>query len=286
MYTEETTNIQYEWSSAGLALLRELLPLMKPVSVYSGWRKEERNTIGMLLTSAARSSESALLLCAYGQLWDAEMVLRSVLESTLKFAYLLESENTFKERHEEYAEALFYIGLLKDHAKAEELLAVVPYPDSFEWKPIRDRLLVDDELHRIKSRYDSKTRKRLVSKWGFTNILNSLSAGDNEVFRILPSLLHTYSISSHIQHADYIGTSVVFDRECREEDNRDALHVSHLSRLINEALTYLYLRIYCGYKFVGEDIDNIKDKLIELHKFMQELSSAYKDWQDIEYKAN
>jgi hypothetical protein len=60
-----------------------------PVHSYGGWEKDECDTSGRLLAASARSTESILLLMAYGQLWDAEVLSRSVFEGALKFACLV-----------------------------------------------------------------------------------------------------------------------------------------------------------------------------------------------------
>src|SRR5262249_16270161 len=106
------------WSRQALSLLRELLPLMSPVGQSEGGTREEGHTLGCILSANARSSESILLLVAYGQLWDAEVLLRSVVEGSLKFCYLLQDQATFKQRFQEYSNDLFRIALFKDHKKA------------------------------------------------------------------------------------------------------------------------------------------------------------------------
>jgi hypothetical protein len=110
MNADALFDLQKIWSESGLALLRELLPLMSPVSRYPEWTREERRTLGELLSACARSSESVLLLCAYGQVWDADVISRSVVEGTLKVMYLLQSREHFKQRHQEYAFDLLDIG--------------------------------------------------------------------------------------------------------------------------------------------------------------------------------
>lgn len=119
MYSEELFNIQKQWAEKGLFLMRELLPLMAPVGMYEGWERDECSTIGKLLSASARSTESALLLMAYGQLWDAEVLIRSVFESTLKFAYLTQSQDTFKARYREFADEQPEIIALQDDRKAD-----------------------------------------------------------------------------------------------------------------------------------------------------------------------
>src|SRR5580658_1068420 len=93
MCTEHWTKTQELWAKDSLLLLRELLPLMAPLALHADWTNDERHTLGSLLTASARSSESVLLLCAYGQLWDAEVIARSVFEGSLKIAYLLQSRD-------------------------------------------------------------------------------------------------------------------------------------------------------------------------------------------------
>jgi hypothetical protein len=68
------------WAQATVLLLHELLPLMAPVIRFENWTPDQRDTLGQLLSASARSSESALLLTAFGQLWDAEVLMRSVLD--------------------------------------------------------------------------------------------------------------------------------------------------------------------------------------------------------------
>lgn len=128
MYTDDLVATQRERANEGLTTLHRLLPLMSPVTTCSRWTPEERETILFLLSATARASESALLLCAYGQLWDAEILVRSVLKGSLKFAYMLQAPAVFPARHSEYAHDLFSIALIKDHRKSTELLAAVSDP--------------------------------------------------------------------------------------------------------------------------------------------------------------
>jgi hypothetical protein len=94
IYSNDLHTRQREWAEQGLMTTRSLIPKMAIVSAYPGWQAHERETISFLLTAAARASESAFLLCAFGQLWDAEVLVRSVLEGSLKLAYLLQSRES------------------------------------------------------------------------------------------------------------------------------------------------------------------------------------------------
>lgn len=164
MTADELFDLQPTWASRGLSALREVLPLMSPVGRVKHWTPEEQGTLGELLAASARSSESALHLCVYGKLWDADVISRCVVEGSLKFIYLLQSREHFKQRYQEYANDLFQIGLFKDHKRVESLLAVLPDPDAAQWQPFRDLLLTPSTLDSTNKRYGRVKRRELGSR--------------------------------------------------------------------------------------------------------------------------
>jgi hypothetical protein len=282
--SEELFRKQKSWAEGGLFLFRELLPLMGLVGRYSGWTPAEGRALGHLLTASARSSESVMLLCAYGQLWDAEVVARSVLEGSLKFAYILQDRAKFQRRLREYAEDLFQIGILKDHQKAADFLAAMPNPDSEEWKPLRDILISEAEQDRIGKQFPSDVRRALETQWGFTCLLRALTTSEAGLPE-LKSLAHGYSVASHIQHADYTGTSIAFDRDTRSHERRDAIHFAHLEKLISTVLASLMLRLGVGYRFVQQDVTPLKTAAEKIAALKRSFGTPYGDWMRIEYGA-
>lgn len=282
MYTEDLISAQREWAEAGLTTARRLLPLMTSVGKY-GWSAVERQTIGFLLSATARATESALLLCAYGQLWDAEVLARSVLEGSLKFAYMLQSPATFQQRHEEYAVHLFSIAVMKDHRKSAELLSVVRDPDHPQWRPIRDRLLSENELAEVGATYDRVHRRELENRWGFTGMVGELSRSGDPLFRSLGGMAHTYSMASHIHHMDMVGASLPLDRDLRSDDRRETIHSAHEGRLISDVLVFLYLRLCVGYRFVGADMAPLAEAKAAIDALAAQCDVAHSTWMDIEY---
>lgn len=284
MATDPLEAQQRAWAEETLCLLRELLPLMTPVGRYQYGEMEHAHTIGALASACARSSESVVLLCAYGQLWDAEVVSRSVCEGTLKFMYLLQAVNTFQQRHDEYAMDLFYIGLLKDHKKAEELLAAVPDSDARYWKPIQERLLSPDELLDIESRFDKQARRSLDTKWGFSGLIGQLTRSGDPAFSNISCFSHGYSMSSHLMHADSIGTSIALERDLRSSERRQKLHLSHLVGLLSSQVEYLYMRLMIGYRFTGNPLDDLVGAEVKIRALKDKFGTAYEDWLNCEYK--
>ncbi|MDV3253548.1 DUF5677 domain-containing protein [Devosia sp. BK] len=282
-YPDEIYSKMRSWAEQGLFLLRELLPTMAPVAQYDGWSKDERETLAFLLSANARSSESALLLIAFAQLWDAEMLVRSVIEGTFKFCYLLQDRDSFKQRHREYSDDLFQIALFKDHKKVSELLSIVPNPNDLEWKPLRDRLLSNDEEARIGNTYNGTVRRALESRWGFTGLLGEFSRSGDELFRGFGGYAHNFSFASHILHADYVGASLALDRDRRPPEKRDAVLLAHSVRLISDVLTCLHFRLVVGYRFVGSDTQPVAGAAAKVERLLGSFGDVYEDWMTAEY---
>lgn len=283
MYTDDVYSKLRTWAEHGLFLLRELLPLMAPVGRYEGWNPSERRTLGDLLSASARSSESALLLVAYVQLWDAEILVRSVTEASLKFCYLLQRREEFEERHREFASDLFQIGLFKDHKKAVELLAVVPNSDDRVWKPIKDRLLSDAELSSIGTAFSSAERRSLDGRWGFTGLIGEFARSGDELTKGFTGFSHGYSMASHIHHADAIGISIAMERDTRSTERRDAILLTHGARLICDTLSCFQLRLAVGYRFIEHDFEPILFASEKIRKLQEAFDGVYEDWMNIEY---
>tara|TARA_A100000171_G_scaffold25970_1_gene24267 strand:+ start:8452 stop:9315 length:864 start_codon:yes stop_codon:yes gene_type:complete len=283
MYSEELFNTQKQWAEKGLFLMRELLPLMAPVGTYEGWEREECSTIGKLLSASARSTESALLLMAYGQLWDAEVLIRSVFESTLKFAYLIQSHDTFKARYSEFADEQPEIIALQDDRKARQLLDAIKDPAADSWRPIRDMVLPNEKREELASRYPKTYRRQMDMKWGYGGMLNSLSNSADTLFANFTGLSYGYSVASHIHHVDFIGISIPLDRDWRSPERRNAIHLAHLARLISDCFACFQIRLFSGYRFVEGDRSKVEYAITRINHLLTEFESAQEDWVDMEY---
>ncbi|THD37325.1 MAG: hypothetical protein E7773_04670 [Sphingomonas sp.] len=279
---EHIFQAQRAWAEKSLFTLRSFLPLMAPVGGYA-WGNAERRTIGELASATARASESALLLCAYGQLWDAEVLVRSVLEGTLKFAYLLQSHETFAVRHREYSQDLFELALLKDHQKAVSLLAATSDPDAPDWQPIRDRLLPDDERDQLKQSMTPAARRDLERRWGFTGLVGELERSNDPLFRHIGATAFAYAMASHIQHVDAIGSSIPLERDLRGEERRETIQMAHVGRLAGDPLRFMFLRLAVGYRFTGADRSPLVEVKAAIDREAAQFQQAYREWMTTEY---
>jgi hypothetical protein len=284
MYSEDHYATQRQWAESGLFALRRLLPTMSPVSRYSSWEPRQQETIGYLLSATARTTESTLLLCAYAQIWEAEVLARSTLEGSLKFAYLLQSRETFADRHREYADDLYKIALVKDHRKAKDLLALVPDSESETWRPLRDVLLPEDQFEELAARYGRATRKELETRWGFTGLIGQLAKSGDPYFSGITALAHSYAMASHVQHVDFVGAAIPMERDRRATDSRESTHLAHAARIISDALWFFFLRLAVGYRFVGADRSSLRPVSDLIEEACAPFGVGYSDWARAEYR--
>ncbi|MBV1775078.1 hypothetical protein KSF73_05045 [Burkholderiaceae bacterium DAT-1] len=284
MHADEIFNIQKSISERTLHLLRRFLPLMAPVAKYAQWQNEDVHTVGCLASAAARSSESTLLLCAYGQVWDAEVPARSTFEATLKFAYMLQAPETFAARHREYACELFEIGQIKNHQKAYDFLSTVSNPDAIEWEPIRQVVMPKAQAAELRAKYPKTYRQTLEQKWGFTGLIQSLSSSGDPVFEGFRGLAYGYSTSSHIAHADYAGVTMPLERDERHKADSDAIHLAHLVRLVSDICTCQFLRLLVAYRFIGEDPAPVFEARHQMDELQTSFGPIYHQWLAAEYE--
>lgn len=286
MYSNEMLIQQREWSGRALFLMRELLPFMGVLGRFDGLAVSDRAQLGWLATAAARSTESAFLLMAYGQLWDAEVIARSVFEGSLKFAYILQSADNFRARFDEFCEEMFDLARMKDDQKAREVLSQVSNPDANEWNGIRGQILPDEEREQLRGRFDKATRRAMETRWGYTGLLDSLSKSGDPLYKKFSGLSAGYSLASHIHHADYVGVSIAMEREDRNDERRDAVHWAHLSRLISDCFACFQIRLVAAYRFVGGDPSDLNEVARRIDQLREHMRPAFDHWSKLEYDEN
>jgi hypothetical protein len=222
-------------------------------------------------------------LIAYTQLWDAETQIRSVIEGTLKFAYILQYRRTFSRRLEEYEGSLFKIAQMKDHAKAQQLLSLLPDPRAPEWRPIRERLLTNEEVAKISADYPSRARRALETRWGFTGLIGELEGSGDPLFHGIAGLAFSYSTASHFLHMDSMGVYTSFERDMRSPERRDSVIRAHTLRLISDAFSAFWVRLQVGYRFVDADPGPIAEARRQYEHLETTFGAVFENWMAVEY---
>jgi hypothetical protein len=270
------------WARRGDAAVLELMPLHAPLRELPGEHRHKR-AIMLLSTSCLRATESVLYLVEGMRLWDAELVMRSVVEGTAKFGYLLESPAMFTARCIEYRDALPSIAKLKWHAKAGEALNALAGTSLAGCRPYRELHFAEEELDAIRSAYPRETRNELERRWGFTALVEAVSKPGGAFGPTARALLHGYSVASHLQHMSYEGTDMPMERDTRPERRREAIELAHAAKLIGHCFHLTSLRVIAILRFLKRRPDALGEVHARHESLIVELKRANEEWEEMEY---
>jgi hypothetical protein len=266
----------------GYAALFSLAPFMKPLNDVVADRRH-KHALMALATACLRESEAIIFLVQSRRVWSADVLMRSVLEGSVKFAYILESPATFAARCIEFRDVLPAIAKLRWHGKAEEWLNAVGENGSREQRPYRDVLLSEKELEELRTAYPRELRSAVESRWGFTSLLTAISKPGGAFGPVGRSLLHPYAVASHLIHMSYDGSDIPLERDSRPDERRDAIGVAHAAVLINDCLDFAHVRANVVHRYTGHPPDELYAELKRQGPLRDDLSALVREWEDVEY---
>ncbi|MGY3076972.1 hypothetical protein ACVWZZ_003343 [Bradyrhizobium sp. LM6.10] len=274
----DVQRLAHETNEAMLGMAPTFEPLM---SIQA--KKNHHDSLKRLSTACLGNSQSVLYLVGGLRLWDAEIVLRSVFEGTIKFAYLLESPATFEERCREYSEVLPTISKLRWHMKSDEALEALGGQGEPLYQPFREILLPEAEIEAIRKQYPREVRQRVEARWGFTALVAALSRPGGAFGGVGRAALHSYMVSSHLIHMTDEGVWMPYERDVRKQARRDAVTLGHASRLMSDCLELTFLRAISIRRFLGTSPKDLFEIRSRHEKLFDNLHKAGEQFTELEY---
>jgi hypothetical protein len=272
------------WAYTCQSALHELFSLYKPFFLLDSGDREADFVLWQLSANCMMTSESALLLVQSARVWDAEMLVRSVLEGTYKFAFMcVRDDSERSQRIREYYDDLPEISRIKRHERAVALLADVENPDAPECRPLRDLLLADEEIESLRQQFPRKARQALEQKWAFIPLAQSLAQSELPGADAVARMVHGYGMSSHLLHQDGSGVAMVWERQSRSKDRESAINLSHGAREISDLLNMSVYRLVAAYHLKGMDPASVYSVRAKYKPLTDELGRAYTEFYDLEY---
>lgn len=233
----------------------------------------EQDITVQLFSSLHSTSESILILLLNRSICDADVLLRTVMEGTIKYCYLM--VGTSEERHEKYTEykqKLTDIDMIGDHQKALEAIAVLKEFSSNSTIPFELMLLSDDKLDQLKSLYPAKLRNEIKQRWSYQSLLRSLAKTNSE-YEAQLGTLSTYSQTSHLCHYDWTGLSVRQSQIMHSETESGELSdIAHALRIMDNVLSMYLFRVAEYMRGNNCRTVNIAELSIKALSFSAELS--------------
>lgn len=200
---------------------------------------EELRPVSPLIQFIISRIETVTTLIMNDRLWDAEIILRSGLETFVKFLFITTASKEEREKRlEEYWQSLSEINSIKLSEQAKKNL--VHLGDNEIHRLAYRPLVLPEKLEKeLREKWTKSKRQKVEQKWSFTEMVNSISQDyHGKPLEIIVTLTHSYRMSSHIMHGDEIGIQIIEEREVRTSSEIEEANAGHFLRLISDCLSY------------------------------------------------
>lgn len=160
------------YPAKALHLLRELTfsltPFYKPDVKIS--ELNQFVTI-QLFTNLYSTSECILILIKKYGIWEADILLRTLVEGSIKYIFLMSGElEGNSDIIKEYYFSIPEMQKISEHKKAKKALELFRlYSD--QKHPFEVSFLSEKELKALEAKYPNKARREIEQRWGFGNLL-------------------------------------------------------------------------------------------------------------------
>lgn len=250
---------------AALFLMNELFLSLAPLYQENCGREQEI-TVPLFTMLHSTSSTILTILNEEMALPDADVLLRTVMEGTVKYCYLLNgTQEERRKKYEEYRYALYGMEMVSDHKKAQETLGIFKeFSIDNSTIPFKVSILPDDLLESLQSQYTNKQKDEIKRKWTYQAMLRSL-AKDRPEYKAQLGSLSTYASTSHYAHFDCTGlSSRQAQLEAIAKNPDDHYDVVHGFRIISNILSFAIFRAWeyiNAYGCKSQDTNRILDAM-------------------------
>lgn len=197
-----------------------------------------------LFTALHSTSESILILLQNQAVFDADILLRCLMEGTVKYCYLMiGTEDEQKQKNEEYRSILCEIDKLSDHKKAKEAIDILKEFSQNNLTPFEVMVLSDEDATSLANKYPANKRNEYTRKWSYQALLRALSK-DHKEYEAQLGTLSTYATTSHYCHFDWTGVSARHEQIMSSADGSNELYdYIHALRILSNVLSLYLLRV-------------------------------------------
>lgn len=238
---------------------------------------KNQDTMASLFASLHSSSESILILLLEQAIFDADILLRTVMEGTIKYCYLM--TGTIEERQNKeyiYRICLSDIDKISDHYKAIETIKILKEFSYNNIKPFESLLLDNELLENLQLKYPSKMRKQLKNEWSYQALLRSLAKSADE-YKAQLGTISTYALTSHFIHYDWTGLNI--RKSNIDEKETDVLYdLIHSLRILSNTLSFYAFRVMEYLRANEWKNSEIAQLSIDLLEFVSELDKIQNDF--------
>lgn len=274
-----------EWAGHGSHFVGACFDEAKPYldKDFTGLPLLTRFVAAQLFIECTSTSISSLILVAEGKEWDADVLSRSVMEGTIKFAYmLLGTQEEIVRKTEEYWNILPQFSEIRHNYRAAALLDEDALPEHHR-TILTDLLIENDVVEETGKSWSRAQRKSMQQTWSLTGLLNEFANSNDSNLQLLRHLSHGYGMSSHLLHKDADGVGMVLERSQRSSERKAAVTIGHMARIISDQCAFAKLRLHFLFKACDQKNDAIKNIEHEFRSLFVNLKNASDNFQNVEY---
>ena len=233
----------------------------------------QKKTLWAMSFKAYRSTYSIRTLLTEAAVFDADIMLRIVIEATINIVYLTHNRDDFDRLFDEYA---IFLPSIESKRWINHLnTAIENSPDIDHTSVLYMRSSLDRENARPWPAMDKAQIHKLRNSWNVITMIDLLSKSGIFAKHIV-GLKMTYMRSSFLVHSNYRGVSASAFRTSLPPEERSARNIVHMLRILSNAASCVALRLKGYTEFLGMDaesnIDILKgvDECISLSDYVTE----------------
>jgi hypothetical protein len=218
-------------------------------------------------------TQSCMELIWPGFVWQAEILVRSLLEATIKLIYITIDKLNIDQKIDEFQNIISDINQYKRRKEIIELLDGVNFHNDVAEHAYQK--IIDDD---VEMKLNQNERKKIIERWTFNSMTQEIDSYKIENFDKLKYFKNYYSSTSHYTHVDIDCLNIIQDCDKRGEKENEALTLAHMGRelkdiyLFNVMRTYSLLRLFNIDKFILPEYIKSKKNIIE------KIDSLSKEW--------
>ena len=240
--------------------------------------------LGQLCISCHLTSESVLILIGNLKLWDAEILIRSIFEGTIKYLFLsIGNMEERKNKFNEFIKILPDISHLKRHKRITTLLEFANSFPEEEADNFRKLLLSENDFNEYTKKYPKTLIKKIEQKWSFNEMIKEISTAYSD-YKSLLGFGYIYGMNSHFIHKDGDSINLYLDRFFRNEERQLSIELAHSVREFSDLISMAALRTKVLLSLYNHNSDSIKLIFEKYKDFFGETNIIQKEWRNIEAK--
>lgn len=224
---------------------------------------------------------AVIVLTQQDMLWDADVLVRSALETLVKFALIAEAEEEERSQllHEFWYDLTeIYTIKLSDQAKKNLARTGDSEIHRLAYTP---QVLSDEEEIKLRAKWSKASRTQLEQKWSFGGIVATLSKKNKGTpMEAIDFMTHTYRMSSHIAHGDEMGINLIRERKSRTPQDKADITIAHYLRLMSDGFNYCFLTSLYTCQYLNMD----PKFFLELSQTLKKYDSAINEYHMVPFK--